>query len=423
MGYVFREVKVSGMVKNFAGKNKELLSNLAGLSSINILSILIPILSIPYLSRVLGSSSYGDVLIFTSVSIFMVISIDYSCNISGVRECATSSNGLELHEIFVENQNTRLILSVVYFLFSCSYCYLSIDNMSLYHSIELSAVCIVGYYLCAPWFHQGTSTMHFFSLAMIGSKVLQLALTFALIHGAQDKMLAMRLIAYPYLICGMACHAFRRRRIGVSEERNGNYKTNFKRGFPSFIGDFAPNIYSNIPPLILGAMISPAAFASYSIAMRIVNVAGSFQTVISRSFYPLISRGVSSFKVMAMANIGLSFVAAAFVCIFRDHITHILLGAGYDDTGMFLLIGSVGIFFFSISSTLMFGYFLPKRLDSLFMKISIASSVMAAIIGYPLMAAYGAFGAVMMFVIARGIYALAYAIVFLKTNDSQHLKS
>lgn len=419
MGYVTREVEVMGVIKKAAGRHKELLSNLAGLSSINILSILIPILSIPYLSRVLGSSSYGDVLIFTSVSIFMVISIDYSCNISGVRECATSTDGLELHKIFIDNQNTRLLLSLAYFIFSCSYCYLSIDGMSLLSAIELSAVCIVGYYLCAPWFHQGTSTMHFFSMAMIGSKSLQLALTFALIHGSQDKMLAMRLIAYPYLICGVACHIYRRKKTGVGERRNGNYKTTFKRGFPSFVGDFAPNIYSNIPPLILGAMISPAAFASYSIAMRIVNVAGSFQTVISRSFYPLISRGVASFKVMAMANIGLSFVAAAFVCIFRGQITQILLGAGYEDTAMFLLIGSVGIFFFSISSTLMFGYFLPKRLDSLFMKISIVSSVMAAIIGYPLMAAYGALGAVFMFVIARGIYSAAYSLAFFKRASSQ----
>ncbi|UDQ78777.1 oligosaccharide flippase family protein [Erwinia rhapontici] len=86
---------------------KEFLRNFAGLASSNLINLLIPLVTMPYLSRVLGSDSYGVVLLFSSVTIFTMIITDYSTNITGVRDCAEALGDHDkIRLVYEKNQNT-----------------------------------------------------------------------------------------------------------------------------------------------------------------------------------------------------------------------------------------------------------------------------------------------------------------------------
>ncbi|HEI8991969.1 TPA: oligosaccharide flippase family protein, partial [Proteus mirabilis] len=69
-------------------KKKEILSNLVSLSSINILGILIPIITMPILSRSLGIDTYGEYLLFMTILIFGHTITDYSVQYIGVRQAS-----------------------------------------------------------------------------------------------------------------------------------------------------------------------------------------------------------------------------------------------------------------------------------------------------------------------------------------------
>ncbi|HBA9762166.1 TPA: oligosaccharide flippase family protein, partial [Escherichia coli] len=83
----------------------EFVSNLIGLGSVNVLNLIIPIITMPILSRALGGDGYGIVLLFSSVTIFMMIIVDYSVNINGVRDVALNPNSLE--SIYIRFQGVR----------------------------------------------------------------------------------------------------------------------------------------------------------------------------------------------------------------------------------------------------------------------------------------------------------------------------
>lgn len=398
--------------------NKEFLNNFIGLSSVNIIGMLIPIITMPYLSRVLGAEGYGVVLLFSTISIFMMIVIDYSTNITGVRESALNlSDANKTRLIYAKYQNIRLVFTVAFIPLAMIYCYFFVANFDFWLYFELLLVASVGYYLSAPWFHQGTSTLSFFSLITILVRVAQFLLIFVFVRTSDSIDSAMRLNAYAFLLTGVILKAFRFIRMDVKDTGGFNFSIkNFKEGFDAFIGEFSPNLYSNIPPLIIGAMVSPVVFACYSIAIRITNIAGSFQSIAAKSVYPMVVKGTSSLKNLFAINISMSIVPFVLIIFYGREIVHLFLGDGYDLAYYYLLLCSPCIILYSLLCSFLYGYFLPNKHDSVFKKISLISSVIPALIGYPFIHYFDVIGAIIMLLLARTLFAVLYFYYYLKLS-------
>ncbi|EOY4469918.1 lipopolysaccharide biosynthesis protein, partial [Enterobacter hormaechei] len=192
----------------------------------------------------------------------------------------------------------------------------------------------------------------------------------------------------------------------------------FKEGFDAFLGEFSPNLYSNIPPLIIGAIVSPVIFACYSIALRIINISGSFQSIAAKSLYPLVVKGTSTMRVLLLINLILSAIPFLAIMFFGNEIIHLLLGSGYELAHTYLIICAPALILYSIICSFSYGFFLPKRLDSYFKKTSLFSSIIPAIIGYPLMHQYQVYGALIMLLIARGLFVIMFVYYYLKVKNN-----
>ncbi|WP_034943063.1 lipopolysaccharide biosynthesis protein [Erwinia oleae] len=396
--------------------NKEFLSNFIGLSSINIIGMLIPIITMPYLSRVLGVNGYGTVLLFSTLSIFMLIIIDYSTNITGVRDAAEKKGDKEaLNYVYSRYQRIRFLLTLLFIPLSLIYCHFFIPGFSLLFYFEVMVASAVGYYLSAPWFHQGTSTLKFFSLVTVATRILQLLLIFVFVKDHDSVSSAVRLNAYAFLIAGVIMYIYRLHRIKVKKISNTNsIGKDFKEGLDAFIGEFAPNLYSNIPPLVIGAIVSPMVFACYSIALRIINIAGSFQAIAAKSVYPMVVKGKSTLKALLLINLSLSAIPFIAIILFRKEIIYLFLGQGYELAQKYLLLCSPGIVLYSILCSFSYGFFLPQRLDTHFKRISIISSILPAVVCYPLIQIYHAYGAILMLLMARLLFASLFAYYYFK---------
>lgn len=400
--------------------NMEFLKNFIGLSSINVLGMLIPIITMPFLSRVLGADGYGIVLLFSSLSIFMLVIIDYSTNITGVRDAAGNINDIaELSRIYSKYQRLRLILTLLYIPLALLYCHIYFHNMSLMFCLEVIFVSALGYYLTSPWFHQGTSTLSFFSFSTVSVRIIQVLLMFSLVKDSNDLETVIRLNAYAFLITGVTLYIFRKQRMGIIRVKERTPLINdFKEGFDAFLGEFSPNLYSNIPPLIIGAIVSPVIFACYSIALRIINISGSFQSIAAKSLYPLVVKGTSTMRVLLLINLILSAIPFLAIMFFGNEIIHFLLGSGYELAHTYLIICAPALILYSIICSFSYGFFLPKRLDSYFKKTSLFSSIIPAIIGYPLMHQYQVYGALIMLLIARGLFVIMFVYYYLKVKNN-----
>lgn len=401
--------------------SKEFLNNFIGLTSVNVIGMLMPIITMPYLSRVLGADGYGVVLLFSTLSVFMLVIIDYSTNITGVRDAAENiGNPERLNEIYAKYQRLRLILTLIYIPLSLLYCYLFFSGNNVWFYLELLIVSALGYYLSAPWFHQGTSTLPFFSVVSVSSRLVQLFLIFLVVKNHDSVDMAMRLNAYSFLLTGVGMYMYRRYRMRIAKSKpHTSIMKDFKEGFDAFIGEFSPNLYSNIPPLVIGALVSPLIFACYSVAIRITNISGSFQSIAAKSVYPLVVKGTSSLRLLLIINLFLSAIPFFSILFFGKEIIGVFLGKGYEQAYIYLMLCSPAIVLYSILCSFSYGYFLPKRLDAHFKKISLISSIIPAIIGYPLLHFYEAFGAIFMLLLARAFFAGLFVFYYVCLEKKQ----
>jgi len=405
--------------------NKSIMTSFAGLSLINILNIIVPIITMPYLSRVLTPTGYGVFLLFSTVYIFAFIIIDYSINITGVREIAEAQSDEEENIIFRSLQSLRLLLSLIACFLSIVYIYYVDDqHLSLGYIFLNICTAIFGYYLSATWYHQGKQEMTILALSSLCSRIVQLLVIFCFVKEIKDINLALLANSLVFLIPGMVAAFYRKIKNNIGISFSFSYKSvkvDLKRGFNAFIGDFAPNLYSNLPPLLIGLLATPAVFATYSLSLRIINIAGSFQLMMAKAIFPSVVKGEFTFKSMMIMNIIIGLIPVLLIIFLGNKIVYFLLGEGYAAVAEYLFYLAPTILFASILFALTYGYFLPNKLDKEFRNLSLAVSVISAFVGYIMIYRIGVMGAILMFVLARFLFMLSFMLYYLKVS-TKHSK-
>lgn len=395
----------------------EVASNFLNLSLINILNLIVTLITIPYLSRALGPDNYGYYFIFTSASLFATIVTDYSTQITGVRHVALNADKALLQQIYAQYQAIRVVLGVGSCLVFTLYTLYTVPHISIITVLSYYLFILAGHYLTAAWFHQGISQLTCLAIATLVSRALQILALLLLVRQPTDMLFAVFINAFAYLVTGIAAWWYRMARLGIKESPQfKGLSAQLKEGWDSFVGDFAPNLYSNIPLLIIGSLVSPAVFASYSIAMRLTAIAGAVQLMLSKAAYPLITKGQQTFGTLLRLNLLLSLIPALIIILYSAPLISFFLGEGYTDVAPYLTYLAPGIVFNGILVAYTYGYFLPNRYDREFRNISIFVSITSAVMGYGLIYYFNVIGAIAMFVFARMLFALCYALVHRQLN-------
>lgn len=406
-----------GLIVKSLSRYKEIASNFLGLSSINILNLLVTLITMPYLSRVLGPECYGVYFIYFTALTFAIILTDYSTNITGVREVARAETLDELQRVYSYTQSIRFIFGVLSLIIFSGYTLGVTSGQNILFVLFYYFISILGYYLTAPWFHQGTSNMKFLALSTFVARVIQVGAIFLLVRSPGDLHYAIISNALVFIVTGILIVAYRYRRVGIRENICFTHSlAKIKSGFDSFVGDFAPNLYSNIPLLIIGVLTTPAVYASYSVAMRLTGIAGSIQMMLSKAAYPAIVKGRGTLTSLLWVNILLSLPPIIAIVFFGDFLINRFLGPGYTDAALYLTYLSAGILFNGILSAFSYGYFLAQSLDKSFRNISLFVSVISAIFGYVMIYFFSVTGAIAMFVFARLLFAICYFVMYRLTE-------
>lgn len=391
----------------------EVTKNLLNLTSINVLNLVVTLITIPFLSRVLGPENYGYYFIFISAALFATIVTDYSTQITGVRHIAKNTDNSLRQNIYAQYQAIRFLAGLLSCLIFTVYTACAAPLISLPVIVAYYLIVVSGHYLTASWFHQGLSQLSTLAIATLISRVLQVAALLLWVNSPADMLFAIFINAFAYFLTGFCATLFRQTQLPLKEtiEFNG-LLSRIHSGWDSFIGDFAPNLYSNIPLLAIGSLVSPAVFAGFSIAMRLVAIAGSVQLMLSKAAYPIIAKGRGTFLRLLQINVLLSVLPVLVIFIFGDRCVTFFLGSGYPEVSGYLKLLSAGIVFNAILTAYSYGYFLPNHLDREFRNISLFVSLISAVAGYALIYFLSVTGAIAMFVFARMLFVVCYALTY-----------
>ncbi len=400
------------MLKSKEGKN--LISNFLSLSVLKGFDFLLPLISLPYMVRVLGVSKYGHVAFAQSLMFYFIAVTDYGFNLSATREIATNRNDLKkVEKIFSSVLFAKLFLLAVSFTILLLLIYF-VPKISLHPELFLFAFLLpTGQVLFPVWFFQGMEKMRFITIFNIFAKLIFTALIFIVIQKPSDYIYVLLLNGIGFVFAGVSSLIFIFMKFNISL----NFPTIFdvflklKEGFYIFITNLVPALYTTSSTFILGLTTSSVLVGYYSAGAKIIELFNAFIYILSRTFYPYLNRNFEKFKIIKKIFIAVGLGGSLFSFIFAKLIVHIVFGSKFPESALIIRILSPSIFAIAIMSCFGDNYLLVKKMDKTYMKMITVISVTGFLFALFVIPRYHHFGASFVVLFTRSFIALGAFLI------------
>jgi O-antigen/teichoic acid export membrane protein len=248
-------------------------SNFAFNIALTISNLLFPLVSFPYISRVIGPEGVGRVQFLTTFAQYFVLFAALGIPLYGMREVAKwSTNRLELNkvfsEIFVINIITSLAAVIVYLVVV-----LSVDRFSA----ELDWYLITGLivllgFTSIDWLYSGLQDFKFIAIRSVVIKFLSLGALFLFVRTAGDVKLYLCITVFSTLGNNLWNLLLLKNKVSFQL-----HKLELKKHLPTlmmlFSTGISTSIYTLMDTLILGFLTDNRTVGFYTAAIKINKIA------------------------------------------------------------------------------------------------------------------------------------------------------
>lgn len=303
------------------------------------MSFLFPLITFPYLARVLRASGYGSVEYAISTAQFFALFALLGMNLYGTRECARVRNNPT--ELSKTTQELLIVLSISTLLVSVCYIAAIMAFPSFNESLGLFAIAgltIPFTTIGVEWFMKANEEFSFITIRTFITRVLVVVLMFALVRSPDDLIVWAAISVLCSGIANVANFIYLIRNISMQPLRSLNLIRHFKPMILFFAASAAISIYTSLDTVMLGAMAGEEEVAYYRVAIKIkglmVAVMSALANVlIARTSYLAFNDEVEYYSILGksvkVATL-FSFYAVPMVTILASPIIMFLAGSGYE---------------------------------------------------------------------------------------------
>lgn len=393
-------------------KNNDLrrvLGNLVSLAIVRGLDYLVPLITLPYLVRVLGIEGFGLVNYALSFALYFSAVMQYGFTITAVRKIAQNrDNPEEIAVIYSETTTATVLLIMVSALIYFPMVLFISDFYQYFWLYIFSFAFIFAQALFPLWFFRGMERMRQSAIISITSKLLMLSGMFILIKDESDYYLVPALNAVAMAGCAIFSAFWISGQYKVSYKIPSlkKIKDVYRDGWDIFISQLAPNLYNNSAFFLLGVFAGPTAVGFFSAASKVIDVFNSAGMIISNAFFPYLARNrnvIPKFHKL-MLLMGLLLMILCF--IFSDFITTILFADKSAGIAYYIKLMSCGILAYFMTLSFHHNGLVLAGKDRYVRLISVWVSVLFFLIGLSIVPVFGIYGAVVMLVGARVVMAV-----------------
>ncbi|WP_286391375.1 oligosaccharide flippase family protein [Myroides marinus] len=374
--------------------SKVLLENFLSLSALQLIGMLLPLITLPYVLRVVGFEKYGIVVFAASLIAYFQSLTDFSFKITAVRDVATSRNNIKELSFIYSKVLVIKFFFLLLSLFIIAIIVCSFNGFYEYKEIYFySTLLLIGYALFPEWFFQGIEQMKYITYFNIGVKLFFTICVFLFIKKEDDYWIYPLLQGVGFILSGIIGQLF----------LVYKYKLKFeilpfkvlcnviKMNFPLFVNQFVPTLYNNTSVFVLGIFGAKTLVGIYQAILTVVNLLIVIIEVISRVFFPFLNRQHNAFYNFRKIMFSVYFLVGTLFVISHKAIFW-YLNINYDDAFLVLSILIVGVFGYMLDDIYGLNYFIIKKKDVLVMVNTIVFSIVGMIVSYPLINRYGIIG-------------------------------
>lgn len=370
---------------------------------------LVPIIVLPYLIGTIGINHFGQLSFSFALMTYFINVTQYGFSLSAVRDIARNTDKkAELDYTFSKFLFSKLFLLtfavIIYSIISFTFFVYNKTDFLIYF---FTLFYLIGDFLMPLWLFQGVQKMRFVTLTSSISKTILLISVFVFITSKEDFYL------YPLLagsaeimsgLCGLLLAKYQIKVSLVKIEISVIIQT-LKDSFSSFVTLFLPTLYSNTSVFLLGIFHGNHAVALLSGALKITNLSTTFNMILTRSFYPLLSSKSKTSKTANKIFIISGFLISVLIFLFAEILVNLFLGSEMTDSKYALYILSISSIFLAVRSAYGINNLLIKNLDKLYMRIAIYASIPGFVLSIFFTYYIGYVGGAIAIITAQGIYA------------------
>lgn len=333
-------------------KKNKIVNNTIMLMIFNISKILFPFITLPYLTRVLTTDTYGAVTYVKTVMTYMQIFVDFGFVLSATKDIVKSREDKEkMGYIIGDTLVARIILGIIGFVIVLI---LSLTLPILKDNIlytMLSYVVVFASIFLMDFLFRGIEKMHIITIRFIVMKTISTILTFFLINDDSDLLLIpiLDIVSSLFAIL-LVFFEIKKMNIKMKFSKIKNSINSIKESFIYFLSNVASTSFNALGTIIIGIYISATEVAYWGLCMQIIGSIQACYTPISDGIYPEMIKSKNINIIKKIIKIFLPIVTLG--CI----LAYLFAKVGFMILGGEKYLEAVPIFRLLIP-TLFFGFF------------------------------------------------------------------
>ena len=254
---------------------KKSIKNGIWLYSLQFFNSVIPLLTLPYITRVLGANKFGVFSIAINIIAYYQVIVDYGFDLSATRKVSLLENNRKsIDKIYSSVIISRFILLCFSLFITCVYIILNINNTSQWICLLILMITLFGSCISINWFYQGIQQMKYIAIVNVISRTISVILIFLLVKSKNDLYIYCFLYSISPVISGVLGLVFAKRKFNIKfvHVKFNDILDEFKTGWYVFTTQLSSKVFGAIGITFLGIFAKPYEVGIYSAIQKIPNI-------------------------------------------------------------------------------------------------------------------------------------------------------
>lgn len=406
-----------------AASRSSVVRNAASLYIIQLANYILPLITVPYLVRVLGPSGYGTVAFGQSFIAYFTLLVDYGFNLSATRRIAVARENISVvSRIAFSVWAAKCLLCLISFAILLVFLILSSTARELSNFLLVMFGVVVGNTFFPTWLFQAYERMTIACVINVTIRVAVLIGTLILVRHPTDYILYAALLAAGSVGAGLAgaVVGFRVFWLRAVMPAWQEIRKELAEGLPLFASLIAVSFFTSGNAFILGLLADRASVGYYSAGEKVMFALSGLLGPVSQAAYPRFSKMASRSVVLLirgarslLLGMGILGTVLTMAVVFgAPLIVQWLYGGSYEPTIVVMRILAPFIFINAVTNVFGIQVMLPLGHDRAFALILAVAAVANVFLATLLVPLWGYKGMAIS-VLSSGILVLVLQLAYL----------
>lgn len=370
-----------------------------------ILTLILPLITVPYVSRVLGASGVGEYSYTYSIVYYFIVVAMLGFNNYGNRTVAQYRHDRKrLSKKFAEIYLFQIMSSVCMIFFYSLYLLIFDSKYKLVGTIQ--AIYLVACVFDINWFFFGLEEFRLTVPRNVVIKLLSLVAIFVFVRGESDVWIYTLILSAGTLISQLALFPFLHKYVDWTRVKMADIKPHLAPCFGLFLPVIASTIYRTMDKTMIGWFSDMTEVGIYENAEKVINIPVALITALGTVMLPRMSNMYKddcsdevSEKAAELMSRSMKFVLfLAFAMMFgiitiSNNFASLFFGNSFNGAGIVMSLLSATIPLLAWGNVIRTQYLIPKKKDKAYVISAFCAACINLIMNLLLIPRYAALGA------------------------------